>query len=87
MNGNMRRIAIADGDAFGKIERIVESSWREARLLLVSDNYLAGHSLKPIRKINIKDIAVEPWTSPKGKFGGASKEISVAWGVSRSRRT
>jgi uncharacterized cupin superfamily protein len=33
-----------------------------------------------MRKINIKDIAEEPWTSPKGKFGGASKEISVALG-------
>jgi hypothetical protein len=28
MNGNMRRIAIADGDAFGKIEGIVEPSFR-----------------------------------------------------------
>jgi hypothetical protein len=27
-------------------------------------------------KINIRDIAEESWTSPKGKFGGASKEIS-----------
>jgi hypothetical protein len=33
-----------------------------------------------MRKINIKDIAEESWTSPKGKFGGASKEISVALG-------
>jgi hypothetical protein len=31
-------------------------------------------------KINLKDIAEEPWTSPKGKFAGASKEISVALG-------
>ena len=35
---------------------------------------------KTMRKINIKDIAEESWTSPKGKFGGASKEISVALG-------
>jgi hypothetical protein len=33
-----------------------------------------------MRKINIKDIAEESWTSPKGTFGGASKEISVALG-------
>jgi len=33
-----------------------------------------------MRKINIKDIAEEPWSSPKGKFGGASKEVSVALG-------
>lgn len=33
-----------------------------------------------MRKINIKDIAEEFRTSPKGKFGGASKEISVALG-------
>jgi uncharacterized cupin superfamily protein len=25
-----------------------------------------------MRKINLKDIAEESWTSPKGKFGGAS---------------
>ena len=31
-------------------------------------------------KINIKDIVEESWSSPKGKFGGASKEISVALG-------
>src|SRR6516225_1917470 len=35
---------------------------------------------KSMLKINIKDIAEESWTSPKGKFGGASKEISVALG-------
>src|SRR5467141_1862410 len=33
-----------------------------------------------MRKTNTKEIAEEPWTSPKGKFGGASKEISVALG-------
>ncbi|HXM27016.1 MAG TPA: hypothetical protein VN957_13430 [Chthoniobacterales bacterium] len=33
-----------------------------------------------MRKINIKDITEESWTSPKGKFAGASKEISVALG-------
>ncbi len=33
-----------------------------------------------MRKINVKDIAEETWTSPKGKFGGASKEISIALG-------
>ncbi len=33
-----------------------------------------------MRKINTKDIAEESWSSPKGKFGGASKEISVALG-------
>ncbi|MSR84337.1 MAG: cupin domain-containing protein [Candidatus Latescibacteria bacterium] len=33
-----------------------------------------------MRKVNTKDIAEESWTSPKGKFAGASKEISVALG-------
>lgn len=33
-----------------------------------------------MRKINVKEIAEEAWSSPKGKFGGASKEISVALG-------
>jgi len=31
-------------------------------------------------KINTKDIAEESWSSPKGKFGGSSKELSVALG-------
>ncbi len=33
-----------------------------------------------MRKINIKDIAEDSWSSPKGKFGGASREISLALG-------
>ncbi len=33
-----------------------------------------------MRKINTKDIVEEPWSSPKGKFGGAGKEISEALG-------
>jgi len=33
-----------------------------------------------MRKVNTKDIAEETWSSPKGKFGGASREISVALG-------
>jgi uncharacterized cupin superfamily protein len=31
-----------------------------------------------MRKINTKDIAEDSWTSPKGKFAGAGKEISEA---------
>ncbi|WDT79173.1 MAG: cupin domain-containing protein [Candidatus Manganitrophus sp.] len=30
--------------------------------------------------MNLKDIPDETWSSPKGKFGGASKEISIALG-------
>lgn len=33
-----------------------------------------------MRKVNLKDIPDETWSSPKGKFGGASKEISIALG-------
>lgn len=33
-----------------------------------------------MRKVNTRDIAEDSWTSPKGKFAGASKEISVALG-------
>lgn len=33
-----------------------------------------------MRKVNLEDIPDETWSSPKGKFGGASKEISVALG-------
>jgi uncharacterized cupin superfamily protein len=33
-----------------------------------------------MRKINMRDIPEESWSSTKGKFGGASKEISVALG-------
>jgi hypothetical protein len=31
-----------------------------------------------MRKINIRDIAEESWTSPKGKFRSAGKEVSEA---------
>jgi uncharacterized cupin superfamily protein len=33
-----------------------------------------------MRKINIKDITEDSFSSPKGKFGGASKNISIALG-------
>jgi uncharacterized cupin superfamily protein len=33
-----------------------------------------------MQKINIKDVTEESWSSPKGKFGGASKNISIALG-------
>jgi uncharacterized cupin superfamily protein len=33
-----------------------------------------------MRKINTQDIAEVSWSSPKGKFGGAGKEISEALG-------
>lgn len=33
-----------------------------------------------MRKINIRDIAEESWTSPKGKFSSAGKEVSEALG-------
>jgi len=33
-----------------------------------------------MRQVNVKDVAEEPWTWTKGKFEGASKEISVALG-------
>ncbi len=33
-----------------------------------------------MKKINVRDIAEETWVSPGGKYGGASKELSVALG-------
>jgi uncharacterized cupin superfamily protein len=33
-----------------------------------------------MRKVNTKDVAEESWTSPKGRFTGSSREISVALG-------
>jgi uncharacterized cupin superfamily protein len=33
-----------------------------------------------MRKVNTKDMAEETWSSPKGKFSGASKEVSEALG-------
>lgn len=33
-----------------------------------------------MKKINIKDLAEEAWLSPKGKFAGSSRELSVALG-------
>jgi uncharacterized cupin superfamily protein len=33
-----------------------------------------------MRKVNTREIAEDPWSSPKGKFGGAYKGISLALG-------
>jgi uncharacterized cupin superfamily protein len=33
-----------------------------------------------MRKINTRDVPEESWASPKGKFAGASRELSVALG-------
>jgi len=33
-----------------------------------------------MKKINTKELMEETWSSPKGKFNGASREISVALG-------
>jgi uncharacterized cupin superfamily protein len=33
-----------------------------------------------MKKVNLKDIPEESWSSPSGKFGGASKNISIALG-------
>src|SRR5260370_11823133 len=33
-----------------------------------------------MRKVNVKDITDEPWSSPKGKFAGFSKAVSGALG-------
>jgi uncharacterized cupin superfamily protein len=33
-----------------------------------------------MRKVNTRDVPEESWSSPKGKFAGSSREISVALG-------
>ena len=33
-----------------------------------------------MQKINTNELPEEPWSSPKGKFAGAGKEISEALG-------
>ena len=33
-----------------------------------------------MKKINLRDLPAEPWTSPKGTFASADQEISVALG-------
>ena len=37
-----------------------------------------------MRKINTKDIAEDAWSSPKGKFSGAGKSVSIALGRKES---
>ncbi len=39
-----------------------------------------GRREKTMRKINTNDMAEESWSSPKGKFVGAGKEVSEALG-------
>ncbi|MGZ4984385.1 MAG: cupin domain-containing protein, partial [Chthoniobacterales bacterium] len=43
---------------------------------------LKQHSLgnQTMRKVNLKDLEEHSWASPKGKFAGASKEISEGLG-------
>jgi uncharacterized cupin superfamily protein len=33
-----------------------------------------------MRKINLRDVPDETWSSPKGKFAGVGKEVSIALG-------
>ena len=33
-----------------------------------------------MQKVNVEDIPEESWASPNGKFGGASRELSIALG-------
>ncbi|MEW6303712.1 MAG: cupin domain-containing protein [Verrucomicrobiota bacterium] len=33
-----------------------------------------------MRKVNTQELAEESWSSPKGKFAGAGKEVSIALG-------
>jgi hypothetical protein len=33
-----------------------------------------------MRKVNTNELAEETWSSPKGKFAGAGKEVSAALG-------
>jgi uncharacterized cupin superfamily protein len=33
-----------------------------------------------MRKINLRDVPEESWTSPKGKFAGFGKQVSIALG-------
>ena len=39
------------------------------------------------RQLNLEDVAWETWTSPKGKFRGTSKELSIALGAQRNTPT
>ena len=41
---------------------------------------LAGTQLNPMLKVNTTNMAEETWTSPKGNFTGAGKEVSEALG-------
>jgi uncharacterized cupin superfamily protein len=39
------------------------------------------------RKVHLDDLKWEPWSSPKGKFGATSKELSIAVGALRNTPT
>lgn len=39
-----------------------------------------GGSVDPMKKVNLRDIADDPWVSPGGKFGSVSQNISEALG-------
>ncbi|HWA85314.1 MAG TPA: cupin domain-containing protein [Opitutus sp.] len=77
----------------GKVFRMVEADYFDGE-----DDAPAGASFYKIspasaalpiapfasRKINVDDLPWEDWRSPKGKFHGTSKELSIALGAKRN---
>jgi uncharacterized cupin superfamily protein len=51
-----------------------------SRALFVIKDSADPQSTKRMRKININDLPEVSWSSPKGKFAGAGKEVSEALG-------
>src|SRR6266436_5616821 len=41
---------------------------------------MTDQHLKPMKKINTNELTEDTWSSPKGKFTGAGKEVSEALG-------
>jgi uncharacterized cupin superfamily protein len=49
--------------------------------------FSAPLSTAPFKKINVDDVPWDEWWSPKKKFHGASKELSIALGAQRNTPT
>lgn len=49
--------------------------------------FAAPRSNAPFRKLNVDDVPWDEWWSPKKKFHGSSKELSIALGAQRNAST
>lgn len=81
----------------GKFFRITETDYFDGEDVAPANETAPRHRPAPAaevapppfarRKLHLDDIPWETWSSPKGRFGGTSKELSIALGAARNAPT